>query len=621
MNNKVDYLKIIGWGVLALALCALPIVLIFLAPSIITGLAGEWWNELSGLFDDGVWPLNELGRVVYVVVAFMVIGAVLLLISFVRSLESQKKVRGCGFFLLAIGVLPFVFAILNIIFTTIKPVFFIIAIVMYFAFVVVSVKMFVENIKELYPPQEYYDREESRKYKVSSTNKKVFIDTNVTDSFEKEVALCLANCLMNNNISVISSLLDENVCQITYTLGHLGWGYKKDVGKQEVEWYWKIWMNKNNASYRCYIFRDANLQKEILKTGTENNTFVILILNDQNKICRIYVHDAFIYKNNYSNEKEELLPMLEKLSIHTVNIGFETSKHLPCINCGKESDELVWFGYNTKDAHGGNISFCPKCRNVVEHIFLHVLRYNNPQNSNTHIDDNINYIKKALSFADYEGCPRMYFGGKLVRPDNEVLNRVDNMIPGTMVDKLIYAANNGVYEAYNNLGFWMFDKNKEKVVEYFKLGIEHGVKECILNLLFWYLAQNEDSLFVDLINQLAKEKEPIGLYDYAVLLHAGKEFGFDPQIDRAVNYYREAIGESYKQQTEDNIILQNANYNLGLIFYKEYGEYADLLQAYAYLNECPKQDEEVLNLKTCIYRTLCEMTGTEQTPFTQVMGE
>lgn len=613
-------IKVIGWGVLALALCALPIVLIILAPSIITGLAEYRRNELSGLFNDRVWPLNELGSAVYVVVAFLIIGGVFVLISFVRTFESQKEVRGCGFFFLAIGVLPFVFAILNIIFTTIKPVFFIIAIIMCLTLMVGgiygSILMFIESIKEVSTKKEYYDIEESRKYMVSSTNKKIFIDTSVNDSFEKEVALCLANGLMNNNISQFLSLLDENVNQISYTLGHLGWNYKKDIGKQQVELYWKNWMIKNNASYRCYIFRDANLQKEILKIGTENNTFIIFTLNGQNKIWRIYVHDAYIYKTNYSNEKEELLPMLEKLAIHTVNIGFETDNHLPCINCGKESGDLVWFGYNTKDVHGGNISFCPTCRNVVEHIYLDVLRHINHQNSNPNIDENINYIKKALLFTDYEGRPQMYIGGRLVIPDNDVLKRVDNLIPGTIVDKLIYAANNGVYEAYNNLGFWMFGKNKEKVVEYFKLGIEHGVKKCILNLMFWYLAKNEDSLFVELVEQLATIKEPIGLYNYAVLLHAGKEFGFNPQVDKAVKYYREAIDESYKQQTEDEnykFILQNANYNLGLIFFEEYGEYTDLLQAYAYLNECPKQDEEVLVLKTFIYRSLCEMIGTGQT--------
>lgn len=601
-------MKNIGWGVLSLVLCALPIVVIVLAPSTITGGIEEWWDELLKLFDDGVWPLNELGRVVYVVVAFLVIGGALELIPFVYPIESQRKIRIYGYFFLAIGIIPFVFAILNIVCISIKPVFLIPVFMLYIAFTVISINKFVRSIKGHSPSKESYDRGESKRYLASPSNNKVFVDANVSDGLEKRVAECLANGLINNNISEFSPLLDENASQVTYMLGHLGWYYKKDIGKQQIELFWKIKMRQ--VSKRCFIFRDDNLQKEILKIGNGESIYVIFILNNQNKICRIFVHDTHIYKTNYSNKKEELLPMLEKLSIHTVNIGFETDNHLPCINCGKESSDLIWFGYNTKDVHGGNISFCPTCRNVVEHIYPHVLRHINHPNNGLLVDENIDYIKKNILNTNYIREPGLYIGGKLKNSDEEVLSKLDCTIDGTIVDKLIYAANNGVYEAYNNLGFKMIGENNEKVVEYFKLGVKHGVKNCILNLMFWYLAQNEDSLFVELTEQLTKIKDPIGLYNYAVLLHAGKEFGFNPRIDEAVKFYREAINESSRKQTEDNnynFILQNANYNLGMIFYEKYGTYKDMLQAYAYLNECSNQNDKVRNLKVCIYKSLCEM--------------
>ena len=214
----------------------------------------------------------------------------------------------------------------------------------------------------------------------------------------------------------------------------------------------------------------------------------------------------------------------------------------------------------------------------------------------------------------------------------DVLKQCDNPIEGTIEEKLLNAANNGVYEAYNNLAVKLLNKDIEKAIDYFTKAANHGVANAMLNLSLWYYAEGESSRFLNYTHQAAMSGHLVGLYNDAVTYHS-VVFGGAPLIDKAEELYQKTIDECYKQIEDESenqkekdsycdMVLQYALYNLGLLYFRDYGEYkrhdlglfyglkdefADLLKAYAYLNECPTQNDKVRNLKAHIYKRIMEM--------------
>lgn len=470
---------------------------------------------------------------------------------------------------------------------------------------------------------------------------KIDVESGLGDTLQKNASLCMANDLLGKDLSSFFSMLDDNVYQVLYDEKL----FDRINGKSNVEHYWNNWLKRQSDkgnTHKYKIVMAKYFQTEALHILFYNeekrycgSSLVLFSFNTQAKIQRIVFTGEHIWYTGFLDNKQSLLSTLESLIPDAMMTDFEIKKHLPCLKCGMDSSKLIWFGYRHV-AYGGKVSFCPNCKDVVEH-YCNTHFYVDYSSEHFPLGDNIEYIENALS--SEEGLvepqsprPIGIHGQVFLEPIEDVLKQCNNSIEGTIEDKLLNAANNGVYEAYNNIAIKLLNKDIEKAIEYFKLAAEHGVTNSMVNLSLWYYAEGVNWLFLNYTHQAALSGHLIGLYNAAVTEHSAVFTGA-PQINKAEELYLKAIDECYRQEAEEresqkekdtycSLVLQYAYYNLGLLYYKDYGEYkkreldliyeledefVDLLKAYAYLNECPTQNDKVRNLKACIYKKIMDV--------------
>ena len=266
----------------------LPIVVIVLYPSTVAYWIKDWLGEISGLFNGWLWPFNELKSIIPLIIAFLVIGCILLVIPFVFNVESPKKFRGWGIFTLIIGALPFIFALLNIVLTGFKPVLAIVGVLFYFALTITGVIIGLHNIKN---PSDH-----TKQNKPNLEIDKIVIEDGLEDSLAKTTALCLANELKSHKLFVFPSMLDDSVTQVIYNEKQ----YNKINGKQQIILYWDNWLKEQNAcgaTHKYSIIRTKFFSTEALQIEYwEGTFFVVFSLNNHGKIQYILVMN----KNNFN---------------------------------------------------------------------------------------------------------------------------------------------------------------------------------------------------------------------------------------------------------------------------------------------------------------------------------
>ncbi|MBQ5475309.1 MAG: sel1 repeat family protein, partial [Lachnospiraceae bacterium] len=194
-------------------------------------------------------------------------------------------------------------------------------------------------------------------------------------------------------------------------------------------------------------------------------------------------------------------------------------------------------------------------------------------------------------------------------------------------EKLQYAIKNGEYEAYNNLALLFVDEDDDKALTYFKLAVENNILFGILNLSLWYYKHNDIPNFIEYTRLAADNKDVIAMYNLA-FAQFSDEYGVQ-DTESAIEQYKRTIEEcerikydEFKDEEEktiveewDNTVLQRSYYDLAVIYYRK-GEFGDLLLAYAYLNQCPRQIEIVRDLKSNIYKSLLDRhTEYDDLPF------
>lgn len=461
-------------------------------------------------------------------------------------------------------------------------------------------------------------------------------ENEVCNGINGSALLCLANELLKGKLSTFPLLLQNDATQVIYDEKY----YRKIHEKNSIVDYWKAWITtqaNQGITHKYKIVRARYFSSEALQIDYYSNEkrligsfLVIFHFNSHEKIQQIIFTKSHIYYTFFKDGKSDLLTILETLSpwITPTDIStgyFETKMHLPCLKCGRDSEKLIWFS-SIYIAYGGNASFCPACKDLVEEFrFRHY--YVDYSIDKFTINDNIKYIQNKLHTNSHIEAPEAesLIGRIWYFKENEkdVLSNIENLIDGSLKEQLEYAAAKGVYEAYNNLGTLFMGTDDEKAVEYFKIAAEHSVVSSMLNLSLWYYRHNDITKFVHYTCQASNANSIVGIYNNALTLHIGYEFGTNPMIEEAVDLYNRAIDESNNINNKSNfsnIVRQCSYFNLGLIYYKEYGTYNDLLQAYSYLNQCPTQNDRVRNLKICIYKKLLD-NGDEMALETPIIKE
>lgn len=118
-------------------------------------------------------------------------------------------------------------------------------------------------------------------------------------------------------------------------------------------------------------------------------------------------------------------------------------------------------------------------------------------------------------------------------------------------------AENGVAEAYNNLGILCcYDEDNLKQKKYFELAAESGSSEAMLNLayaVYTYKTENYDrEKYFYWLNKAADVGNPIALFNIGVSYHFGLEL--EKNISLAVDYYKKAINATYNIKDRDKVV-------------------------------------------------------------------
>ena len=113
----------------------------------------------------------------------------------------------------------------------------------------------------------------------------------------------------------------------------------------------------------------------------------------------------------------------------------------------------------------------------------------------------------------------------------------------------------------------------------------------------------------------------VGLYNDAVTYHS-VVFSGAPLIDKAEELYKKTIDECYKQIEDENenqkekdnycnMVLQYALYNLGLLYFRDYGEYKrhDLGLFYGLKDEFAASCGRTFGCRYLLYTSLKDNVG------------
>ncbi len=473
------------------------------------------------------------------------------------------------------------------------------------------------------------DKDFEKEYEKINVNQ-IDISEGLGETIAKETALCLGNALLGEDISSFSALLDGNTELVLYQEK----SYELISGRAAVVNYWRNWIirqKEKGLTHKFKVIRAEYFTTEALEVDFYDSSkrycgagLVVFAFNEQGKIERLILTSSYIYYTHFTDGKHSLLRVLECLSPHItasdIKTGsFDYDRHLPCLECGTKSKDLIWLGFNNIAYHG-NISFCPKCKEIVEEfVFMH--SYVDYEHDYFPINDNIESIEKKIaelgdgeSYSYYDtpiGWQRnIYFY------DDSVLD-LGQPADWSEEKKLQYAIEKGVYEAYNNLALQYVDEDDDKALKYFKLAVDNNILFGILNLSLWYYKHNDIPNFIEYTRLAADNRDVIAMYNLAFAQFSDK-YGIQ-DTESAIEQYKKTIEEcdrikydDFKNEEEktiveewDNTVLQRSYYDLAVIYYRK-KEYGDLLLSYAYLNQCPRQIEMVNDLKSNIYKRLLD---------------
>lgn len=121
-----------------------------------------------------------------------------------------------------------------------------------------------------------------------------------------------------------------------------------------------------------------------------------------------------------------------------------------------------------------------------------------------------------------------------------------------MMECYRYAANNRVYEAYNNIGvFYAMTDRLDMALPYWKKGAQNGSVLAWINLMDYFYSQKdyEDVLFC--LNNLKKLKHPLAFWNLALSHHFGF-LGIHPDISRAEKLYKEMMSLVPRDEKEES---------------------------------------------------------------------
>ena len=142
-----------------------------------------------------------------------------------------------------------------------------------------------------------------------------------------------------------------------------------------------------------------------------------------------------------------------------------------------------------------------------------------------------------------------------------------------LMDCYRYAAQEGVMEAYNNIGVYLGMTDRiEEAIPWFECAADSGLATGMTNLMGYYGIKGDCDKQFYYVEKLALIGNPLGMYNYALAYHFGY-MGREKTFEKAKDMYQQMMSLVLKSDTkatdyEDSLMLNLktwANYNLAKI--------------------------------------------------------
>lgn len=139
-----------------------------------------------------------------------------------------------------------------------------------------------------------------------------------------------------------------------------------------------------------------------------------------------------------------------------------------------------------------------------------------------------------------------------------------------LMDCYRYAAQEGVMEAFNNIGVFLgMTSSIEEAIPYFECAAKAGCTSGMTNLMSYYDMKEDYDMQFYYIDRLIRKKNVVGMYNYAIAYHFGYR-GRKRDLKKAQKMYQKMMGlrleDDYKPLNYDSDLIQTlktwACYNL-----------------------------------------------------------
>lgn len=142
-----------------------------------------------------------------------------------------------------------------------------------------------------------------------------------------------------------------------------------------------------------------------------------------------------------------------------------------------------------------------------------------------------------------------------------------------LMDCYRYAAQEGVMEAYNNIGVYLGMTDRiEEAIPWFEGAADAGLVSGLTNLMGYYGSKGDVERQFYYVEKLAGKGNPLGMYNCALAYHFGY-MGCEKDIDKAKQLYQRMMSlvleDDLKAMEYDDSLKLNlktwANYNLAKV--------------------------------------------------------
>ena len=346
----------------------------------------------------------------------------------------------------------------------------------------------------------------------------VKMQENIPESPYSSAAKALGNALISGNFDEFESLLSEEVENIVYSK-------ETHKGKSATTDYWRGWRSR-------YVETNKAKSFEVVFSNYYSNAcllmemMVVMFLIKDSKITKIlmmqrHLNPMICHHDDILDFTFDLKSLERCLSdLRESNEIFEPvikENRMPCLTCGKPSEELEWHSSLIQAGiHGYSsiVSVCPHCHKVVEYYPEMRTRYIEPVDPKEakypipHRPKKKDYNPKLYGIRNFEGGEPLKgtkyvedLSGEMRQAAEEsnwfLLSNMGRQDFEKVRKCFLTAIDDGIYEAANNLGVFSynFESKADEGKMLLRKAVDGGSHYAMLNLftILWTEEKYEEA--------------------------------------------------------------------------------------------------------------------------------